>query len=154
MQTVILHASSPYISKGWPLWRRPHFPLVYRARLGQRFIVEGPANRVFARARGVFPGGTGQSVRHAVLMPSYNTGPVLARTVRDAVAAWPDVFVVLDGSTDGSEQALAAAPGLRVLRLAQTAARVRRSCTGCARRRPRGSPMPSRWTRTGSTRPR
>ena len=45
VQTVILHASSPYISKGWPLWRRPRFPLVYRARLGQRFMVEGPADR-------------------------------------------------------------------------------------------------------------
>ncbi len=52
-------------------------------------------------------------------MPSYNTGPVLARTVRDTVAAWPDVFVVLDGSTDGAEQDVAAAPGLRLLRLAQ-----------------------------------
>ncbi len=49
VQTVILHASSPYISKGWPLWRRPHFPLVYRARLGKRFVVEGSANR-FSRA--------------------------------------------------------------------------------------------------------
>ncbi len=45
VQTVILHASSPYISKGWPLWRRPRFPLVYRARLGQRFTVDGPAAR-------------------------------------------------------------------------------------------------------------
>ena len=52
-------------------------------------------------------------------MPSYNTGPVLARTVRDAVAAWPDVFVVLDGSTDGAEQCVTPAPGLRLLRLAQ-----------------------------------
>ena len=58
-------------------------------------------------------------MRHAVLMPSYNTGPVLAATVRDALAAWPDVFLVLDGSTDGSERCVAAAPGLRLLRLAQ-----------------------------------
>ena len=43
VQTVLLHASSPYIGKGWPLWRRPEFPLVYRARLGRRFTVEGPA---------------------------------------------------------------------------------------------------------------
>ena len=43
VQTVILHASSPYLSKGWPLWRRPRFPLVYHARLGQRFVVRGPA---------------------------------------------------------------------------------------------------------------
>ena len=59
-------------------------------------------------------------MKHAVLMPSFNTGPVLLRTVREACAAWPDVFVILDGSTDGSAAALAALPpqpGLRVLDL-------------------------------------
>ena len=53
-------------------------------------------------------------------MPSFNTGAVLVSTVQDVAAAWPDVFVVLDGSTDGSAAALAAAgdkPGLRVLTL-------------------------------------
>ena len=45
VQTVLMHASSPYLSKGWPLWRRPPFPLVYRARLGQRFTVDGPSER-------------------------------------------------------------------------------------------------------------
>ncbi len=37
-----------------------------------------------------------------VLIPSYNTGPALVRTVRDALAHWPHVWVVVDGSTDGS----------------------------------------------------
>ncbi len=57
-------------------------------------------------------------------MPSYNTGPVLTGTVAAACAAWPDVFVVLDGSTDGSEAALAGLtqwPGLRVLALPRNA---------------------------------
>lgn len=54
VQTVILHASSPYISKGWPLWRRPDFPLVYRARLGKRFTVEGPAERFSQRLEAYF----------------------------------------------------------------------------------------------------
>ena len=43
VQTVFLQASSPYASKGWHLLRRPEFPLVYRARLGRRFVVSGPA---------------------------------------------------------------------------------------------------------------
>jgi 1-acyl-sn-glycerol-3-phosphate acyltransferase len=43
VQTVLLQASSPYLQKGWPLWRRPDFPLTYRARLGRRFTVNGPA---------------------------------------------------------------------------------------------------------------
>ena len=54
VQTVILQASSPYISKGWPLWRRPRFPLVYRARLGQRFTVAGPAGRFSAELEAYF----------------------------------------------------------------------------------------------------
>lgn len=43
VQTVLLHASSPYLTKGWPIWRRPQFPLRYHARLGPRFVVQGPA---------------------------------------------------------------------------------------------------------------
>ncbi|MFC7737254.1 glycosyltransferase family 2 protein [Roseomonas sp. GCM10028921] len=39
---------------------------------------------------------------HLVVIPSYNTGPRLAETVAAARAAWPMVWVVVDGSTDGS----------------------------------------------------
>lgn len=56
-----------------------------------------------------------------VLLPSYNSGPLLARTVSDALAAWPNVWVVLDGSTDESAQTLSeigpTSPGLRVIEL-------------------------------------
>lgn len=37
IQTVILETNSPYLSKGWSLFRVPAFPMVFRARLGQRF---------------------------------------------------------------------------------------------------------------------
>ena len=43
---------------------------------------------------------------HLVLIPSYNTGPKLLETVRDARRYWPQVWVVIDGSTDGSTRAL------------------------------------------------
>ena len=43
VQTIFLEASSPYLGKGWPLLRRPEFPLTYRARLGRRFTVDGSA---------------------------------------------------------------------------------------------------------------
>jgi glycosyltransferase involved in cell wall biosynthesis len=61
-------------------------------------------------------------VRHLVLIPSFNSGPKLAETARAALARWPDVWVVVDGSTDGSAEALrGVAPGgdggLRVLML-------------------------------------
>ena len=65
------------------------------------------------------------STTHLVLIPSYNTGPILAETVREARERWNPVWVVLDGSTDGSRERLAslaaADPGLRVLELAPNA---------------------------------
>jgi 1-acyl-sn-glycerol-3-phosphate acyltransferase len=37
VQTVHIESSSPVLCKGWPLWRTPALPMVYRARLGRRF---------------------------------------------------------------------------------------------------------------------
>ena len=58
-----------------------------------------------------------------MLIPSYNTGPRLTATVREARAAWPAVWAVIDGGTDGAEAAIIALaahdPGLRVLLLAR-----------------------------------
>ncbi|GAC1336778.1 MAG: hypothetical protein NVSMB18_00570 [Acetobacteraceae bacterium] len=53
---------------------------------------------------------------HLVLIPSYNSGPQLAQTVARALAAWQPVLVVVDGSTDGSADALVPKAGLDVLR--------------------------------------
>jgi glycosyltransferase involved in cell wall biosynthesis len=59
------------------------------------------------------------SVTHLVLIPSYNPGPRLATTIADALARWSPVWVVDDGSTDGStaaaQQLAARDPRLRVL---------------------------------------
>lgn len=41
IQAVFIEASSPFLGKGWALWNKPEFPLVYRARLGERFEVTG-----------------------------------------------------------------------------------------------------------------
>jgi 1-acyl-sn-glycerol-3-phosphate acyltransferase len=37
VQTLIIETDSPYLSKGWPLFRRPSLPITYRVRLGLRF---------------------------------------------------------------------------------------------------------------------
>lgn len=39
IQTILIETNSPYLTKGWPLLRKPAFPLIYRARLGRRFEV-------------------------------------------------------------------------------------------------------------------
>ena len=55
---------------------------------------------------------------HLVLIPSYNTGERLFSTVSAARAQWSPVWVVVDGSTDGTgerlQQMAASDPGLRV----------------------------------------
>jgi glycosyltransferase involved in cell wall biosynthesis len=47
-----------------------------------------------------------RSATHLVLIPSYNPGPKVFETVRDARAQWAPVWVVVDGSTDGTGEAL------------------------------------------------
>ena len=37
IQTLIIETDSPFLSKGWPLFKRPKLPVVYRVRLGKRF---------------------------------------------------------------------------------------------------------------------
>jgi 1-acyl-sn-glycerol-3-phosphate acyltransferase len=39
VQTVFIESPSPYLTKGWSLFRRPKCPLIYHARLGRRFLV-------------------------------------------------------------------------------------------------------------------
>lgn len=41
-----------------------------------------------------------------VIIPSYNSGPLLEQTVREVLARWQPVIVVIDGSTDGSQAPL------------------------------------------------
>ncbi len=59
------------------------------------------------------------STTHLVLIPSYNPGPAVLDTVRAARAQWTPVWVVVDGSTDGTAaqlQAMAVSdPGLTVI---------------------------------------
>lgn len=61
------------------------------------------------------------SQTHLILIPSYNTGGKVLQTVWEARRAWNPVWVVVDGSTDGTLEALQALarddPGLRVLSL-------------------------------------
>ena len=57
--------------------------------------------------------------RRCVVIPSYNSGPLLERTVKEVLAVWRPVIVVNDGSTDGSTDNLVrlaqTEPGLHVL---------------------------------------
>jgi glycosyltransferase involved in cell wall biosynthesis len=61
----------------------------------------------------------GRAKTHLILIPSFNTGPRVVETVAEARRHWEPVWVVVDGSTDGTDRLLerlaATDPGLRVL---------------------------------------
>jgi glycosyltransferase involved in cell wall biosynthesis len=63
--------------------------------------------------------GAPPSSTHLVLIPTYNAGPKVLETVRQALQQWAPVWVVVDGSTDGTGaqlQAMAAGePDLKVM---------------------------------------
>lgn len=71
-----------------------------------------------SRSTGVTPSST-----HLVLIPTYNAGPKVLETVRQALQQWAPVWVVVDGSTDGTGEQLQALalvePQLRVFVLAR-----------------------------------
>lgn len=65
------------------------------------------------------------SATHVVILPTYNTGPRLHEVVTEVLRHWQPVLVVVDGSTDGSEQSLlelaTAGPALTVIVLPRNA---------------------------------
>ncbi len=43
---------------------------------------------------------------HLIIVPSYNTGILLEKTIREILAKWHPVWVIMDGSDDGSASLL------------------------------------------------
>ena len=50
----IIESDSPYLGKGWPIWRTPEFPVVIRMRLGQRFAPEADHQGLLKRLEAYF----------------------------------------------------------------------------------------------------
>src|SRR6516165_7053998 len=111
-RSVRMHGSftSRQTSAAGTCWSRSRRPPCIRARRDAGAAPSSP----MARNRAVTPSKT-----HLVLIPSYNPGSKALETVRAARAQWDPVWVVVDGSTDGSAEKLCALartdPGLRVL---------------------------------------
>lgn len=49
VQTVFVETNSAFLCKGWPLMRKPQFPLYYHARLGLRFSAESDVKAFAAK---------------------------------------------------------------------------------------------------------
>jgi glycosyltransferase involved in cell wall biosynthesis len=75
------------------------------------------------------------SITHLILVPSYNTGIILAKTVLEILEKWHPVWVVIDGSDDHSDDLLEPlqaefSDALRVIRLPKNAGKGAAVLTG------------------------
>ena len=61
VQAVFIDTSSPYLGKGWPLWRLPPLPIRFTVRLGQRFDPPHEVKALVAETEAHFADG----VRHS-----------------------------------------------------------------------------------------
>ena len=135
------------------LARCRHFRSCFGSRLGERFAPVADHDALLAAARRVLsplwkarasvPPHARRSRTHLVLIPSYNTGPAVVETVRAARAHWSPVWVVVDGSTDGTverccRRSRRATPACGCWCCPRTAARAPRCCTACEAARAAG----------------
>jgi 1-acyl-sn-glycerol-3-phosphate acyltransferase len=57
IQTVFIDTCSPYLRKGWPLWRLPPLPILFSVRLGQRFAPQADHVALLAEIESYFAAG-------------------------------------------------------------------------------------------------
>jgi 1-acyl-sn-glycerol-3-phosphate acyltransferase len=54
IQTVLIDTDSPYLRKGWPIWRLPPLPIVFTVRLGERFQPTDDTDALLSRLERYF----------------------------------------------------------------------------------------------------
>jgi len=54
VQTVFIETNSAFLCKGWPLLKKPDFPLYYRARLGMRFTGESDVKAFVSKLKNYY----------------------------------------------------------------------------------------------------
>lgn len=57
IQTVFIDTTSPYLGKGWPIWKLPPLPIEFRVRLGQRFAPQADSDALLAELERYFAAG-------------------------------------------------------------------------------------------------
>ncbi len=57
IQTVFIDTDSPYLGKGWPLWRLPPLPIRFAVRLGRRFAPGADIEALRAEIEAYFAAG-------------------------------------------------------------------------------------------------
>ncbi|MEZ5739558.1 MAG: lysophospholipid acyltransferase family protein [Burkholderiaceae bacterium] len=54
IQLVVIETDSRFLSKGWPIWRRPRFPLHYRVRLIDRLSPQASREQIIEQTEQAF----------------------------------------------------------------------------------------------------
>jgi 1-acyl-sn-glycerol-3-phosphate acyltransferase len=57
VQTVFIDTDSPYLRKGWPLWKLPPFPIRFTVRAGARFAASANADQLLRELEQYFAAG-------------------------------------------------------------------------------------------------
>lgn len=57
IQAVFIDTDSPYLGKGWPLWRLPPLPIVFTVRLGERFAPSADPHALLRQLEQYFAAG-------------------------------------------------------------------------------------------------
>ncbi|NRF68688.1 1-acyl-sn-glycerol-3-phosphate acyltransferase [Aquincola sp. S2] len=57
IQTVFIDTDSPYLGKGWPLWRLPPLPIVFSVRIGERFEPQRDSDALLHELEAYFASG-------------------------------------------------------------------------------------------------
>ena len=57
VQAVFIDTASPYLGKGWPLWRLPPLPIRFTVRLGRRFAPPEDHQALLAEVQAYFAAG-------------------------------------------------------------------------------------------------
>lgn len=65
IQTVFIDTDSPYLSKGWPLWRLPPLPIRFEVRLGKRFAPMADSDALLQQLENYFAQGVQCAQRSA-----------------------------------------------------------------------------------------
>jgi 1-acyl-sn-glycerol-3-phosphate acyltransferase len=57
IQTVFIDTESPYLGKGWPIWKLPPLPIRFSVRLGARFAPQDDTDALLAQLEAYFAAG-------------------------------------------------------------------------------------------------
>ncbi len=82
VQTVLIETNSPYLSKGWSLFRKPAMPVSYKIRLGKRFDPPTNTHRFMAELADYFS---------QVLKPATQQAPIQGLLFPITNEALPDL---------------------------------------------------------------